>query len=298
MKSARANDNILYLWQNQNTVVIGRNQNPWKECNWEKLYAEGGKMVRRLSGGGAVYHDLGNLNFTFISANSETKVNDNIALIIDALKSLNVNAYFSGKNDILVDGYKISGNAYFCENEILCHHGTLLIDTDITKLSSYLKVSDLKLKSKGIDSVKSRVINLSEINKSIDVKTISNSLTNIFANRFNCEKIDYINDTLPLDRLIEKYNSWEWNFGSSPQFDIQYVERFDWGEVEINLLVEDGIIEKVQVYSDSNDSSISCKIENLLKGEWFQKEKILNAIEKMRDEKKSDLINWFRKIEL
>lgn len=297
-KSSKSYDNILYLWQNENTVVIGRNQNPWKECNWKKLNDDNGKLVRRLSGGGAVYHDLGNLNFTFISADSENRINENVTLIIDALNSVGVNAYFSGKNDILVDGYKISGNAYFSENDKLCHHGTLLIDTNIKKLSSYLKVSKLKLKSKGIDSVKSRVINLNEIDAKLDVQSISNALINTFRSKYSCDKVDYVDNSFHLDNLKEKYNSWEWNFGSSPQFDIEYIERFEWGEVEINLQVEDGVIKDVKVYSDSNDSNISKNIEKLLKDLRFRKEEILKSFDKISDEKKIDLIDWFKRIDI
>lgn len=299
VNSISKTDEVLYLWQNQNTVVIGRNQNPWKECNWKRLYSDGGKMVRRLSGGGAVFHDLGNLNFTFITKDDENKVEENIGVIIEALKSLGIDAYFSGKNDILVDGNKISGNAYFSENEILCHHGTLLIDADITKLSNYLKVSELKLKSKGIDSVKSRVINIKEINCDLTVDILIDTLTDKFNDELNSDEIYFIdeNSESHLSELINKYNSWEWNFGSSPQFDIELRNRFEWGEVDINLIVEDGVIEDIKVYSDCNDTNLSQKIEDILNGIKFQKEDFLESVYKINDDSKSDLINWFRDID-
>lgn len=292
-------DNILYLWQNDNTVVIGRNQNPWKECDYIKLSSDGGKMVRRLSGGGAVYHDLGNLNFTFISKDGENRVEENISIMVDSLKSLGINAYFSGKNDILVDGYKISGNAYFSENEILCHHGTLLIDANINKLSNYLKVSELKLKSKGIDSVKSRVINLKDINKDLDVDILKNTLIEKFCKIFSTEEIHYIdeNSEPKLKQYINKYKSWEWNFGSSPQFDIEFKNRFTWGEVDINIIVEDGVVIDLKVYSDCNDPHFSQNIESSLKGIKFQRKYFIESVNKLNDERKFDLINWFNDIE-
>lgn len=292
-------DNILYLWQNDNTIVIGRNQNPWKECDYIKLSSDGGKMVRRLSGGGAVYHDLGNLNFTFISKDSEKRVEENISIMIDSLKSLGINAYFSGKNDILVDGYKISGNAYFSENEVLCHHGTLLIDANINKLSNYLKVSELKLKSKGIDSVKSRVVNLKEIKNDLNVDVLKNTLIEKFNNIFNTDEIHYIdeNSELKLKQYINKYKSWEWNFGSSPQFDIVFKNRFTWGEVDINIIVEDGVVIDLKVYSDCNDPRFSQNIEVILKGVKFQRKYFVECVNKLNDERKFDLINWFNEIE-
>lgn len=295
VNTSNNDDLILYLWQNENTVVIGRNQNPWKECNWKTLNNDEGKMVRRLSGGGAVYHDLGNLNFTFISKDSENKVLENVNIIVDALKNLGIDAYFSGKNDILVDGYKVSGNAYFTENDILCHHGTLLVNANINKLASYLKVSSLKLKSKGIDSVKSRVINLKEINNDLTVSNIRNSLIDSYFSKVGNGEIYYIdeNSETKIDDLLQKYNSWSWNFGSSPQFDIQLRRRFNWGEVDLNILVEDGIVENIKVYSDSIDPYFSRNIETVLKGVKFKKKNFLEAANKFEIKIKMDLINWF-----
>jgi len=180
VKNAKTEDQIYYLWQNDNTVVIGRNQNPWKECAWEKLEEDGGKLVRRLSGGGAVFHDLGNLNFTIIRKDEELQIERNIGLITKALDKFAIEAYFTGKNDMVVEGYKISGNAFVEEEGILCHHGTMLIDADLTKLGNYLKASELKLKSKGIDSVVARVKNLKEFNSEITVEKIIKSFIDEF----------------------------------------------------------------------------------------------------------------------
>jgi lipoate-protein ligase A len=264
-------DQVLFLWQNQNTVVIGRNQNPWKECNLEELNHQEGRLVRRLSGGGAVYHDMGNLNFTFISSFSEDKVRENIKLIIKALSLNEIHAVFSGKNDILVQEYKISGNAFFVEDDILCHHGTLLIDADLKKMGRILTVSQKKLHSKGIDSVRSRVKNLKELNSGISIESMKINLVNTFSPVsgapiiFRVSEISTDDENITLDtvhKMMNHYQSWEWNFGSSPEFNLQINERFPWGEVDLYLLIKDGIISKVEVATDALDIHLPKKIRN------------------------------------
>ncbi|MTI67759.1 MAG: lipoate--protein ligase, partial [Firmicutes bacterium] len=299
LKSADTKDNILYLWQNENTVVIGRNQNPWKECNLKTLKKNKGKIVRRLSGGGAVYHDLGNLNFTFISKESENRIRKNVKIIIKALNELNIDAYFSGKNDILVDGYKISGNAFLTKDGLLCHHGTLLVDTNIERMIEVLNVSKVKLKSKGIDSVKSRITNLVDIKKNLNISTLKDSLIKNFCNKKD-NKICFIDKKTEtnLENLIKRYNSWDWNFGSSPQFDINFNKRFLWGEVDINLSVEDGVISNVKVYTDSNNPNFSKDIESILMGVKFEKKALLEELEKLEDKNKANILNWFKGISI
>ena len=151
---------ILYLWQNQNTVVIGRNQNAWKECKVESLEENGGHLARRLSGGGAVYHDLGNLNFTFLVSKENYSIDRQLEVIVKAVQKLGAKAEKSGRNDILIDGKKFSGNAFYEQEQHCYHHGTLMMNVNKEMLSKYLTVSKEKLQSKGVDSVKSRVTNL------------------------------------------------------------------------------------------------------------------------------------------
>lgn len=140
---------ILYLWQNQNTVVIGRNQNAWKECRTTKLEEEGGHLARRLSGGGAVYHDLGNMNFTFLINKEEYDLDRQLQVIIGAMEILGLKAEKSGRNDILIDGKKFSGNAFYEQEKHCYHHGTIMVGVNMETLSRYLTVSKDKLKSKG-----------------------------------------------------------------------------------------------------------------------------------------------------
>ncbi len=280
-------DQVLFLWQNQNTVVIGRNQNPWKECNLEALSCQKGQLVRRLSGGGAVYHDIGNLNFTFISAFSEDKVSENIALIVKVLSLNGINAVFSGKNDIIVQGYKISGNAFFVEDDILCHHGTLLLDADLEKLSSILTVSQEKLHSKGIDSVKSRVKNLKELNGDISIESLKADLVNTFSPvgraPLTFKVSEGITDDEHIDlktvhKLMNRYKSWEWNFGSSPEFNLQINERFPWGAVDLYLLVKNGIITEAEIATDALDVDLPKKIKDNILDTRYDYDELISLI--------------------
>lgn len=283
-------DETIFLWQNQNTVVIGRNQNPWKECNLEELNRQGGRLVRRLSGGGAVYHDLGNLNFTFVSAYSDKKIKENIGLIVEVLARNGILAVFSGKNDILVQNYKVSGNAYFVEEDILCHHGTLLVDVDSEQLSRILTVSRRKLESKGIDSIKSRVKNLKEFNDELFIEKLIHDLTEIFVppDGVSCGAIfvDEWTETNRIDReavrqLMQRYESWEWNFGSSPEFNLKISERFQWGEIELYLLVKDGIIAGAEVSTDALDIDLPQRIRNQVCDRKFDYKELISLLQRI-----------------
>ncbi|MGI5985055.1 MAG: lipoate--protein ligase [Clostridiales bacterium] len=287
---AKPEDRLLYLWQNGNTVVIGRNQNPWKECNLDELEKADAKLVRRLSGGGAVYHDLGNLNFTFISCFKENAVGENIEMIIRVLRTYGIEASFNGKNDIQAGQFKFSGNAYFEENNILCHHGTLLIDTDVGKMAKMLTVSPRKLESKGVDSVKSRIINLKELNPDISVNLLKRSLADAFWNIdssagnpaisepeiIRLDEASEYGGEIALDEIMalrDRYLSRDWNFGSSPEFGIKLYGRYDWGEAELYLAVEDGIIKKAEISTDSLDVDLPSKIKkNILNTPFNEKE--------------------------
>lgn len=291
-------DQVLYLWQNYNTVVIGRNQNPWKECNLAELEKADGKLVRRLSGGGAVYHDLGNLNFSFFSNFEKNKVRENIEMIICVLRTYNIEAVFTGKNDIQVGPYKVCGNAYFEGNNMLCHHGTLLLDTDINKLTKMLTVSQLKLESKGIDSVRSRIINLKDINSAITIEGLKASIVDAFLNEsihslmmsgLNVKvsnskiiKIDeksLLGSNMDFDEIMairSRYASWNWNFGSSPNFNVSITRQYKNGEIELCLIVEDGIIKQVRVSTDSLDVDLPFRIQNGIIDTAFDENQLLN----------------------
>lgn len=244
---------LFYLWQNKNTVVIGRNQNPYKECNLTAMKKDEVKLIRRLSGGGAVYHDMGNLNFTFISSEESCDIDRNIQIIIDALKEYNIEAEFNGRNDIIAEERKFSGNAFLTDNNMHCHHGTLLVDVDISKLMKYLTVSKLKIESKGIDSISSRVVNLKELAPEIEIENLKQSLIKRFSETYKCNPeilSDFTNEK-ELESYMEKYLSWDWNYSESPEFDMKLEKKFSWGIIEILLNIENGIIKNSKIFTDS-----------------------------------------------
>ncbi|MFP4016029.1 MAG: lipoate--protein ligase [Halanaerobiales bacterium] len=281
---------ILYLWQNQNTVVIGRNQNAWKECRCQLLEDEGGKLARRLSGGGAVFHDLGNLNFTFVMDKRLYNLERQLEVILNAVNNLGIEARFSGRNDLVVNDKKFSGNAFYFTDRAAYHHGTILIDSDFSKLLKYLQVSKEKIQSKGIESVRSRVINLKEINQGLNIAEIKKALKESFVEKYHSTHSDNMSDlgTKVVDtsqmnelcELYEKYSSWEWRFGNSPDFDITYNERFEWGGVELGLTLRRGIIEQAVFYSDAMESEVFGQLSREFAGLPFRLEDIIECINK------------------
>ena len=296
---------ILYLWQNQNTVVIGRNQNSWRECNVTRLEEDGGQLARRLSGGGAVFHDLGNLNFTFLAHKEDYDIQRHLQVIIRALKDFGIDAQFSGRNDILAEGRKFSGNAFYRTQGACYHHGTLLISVDFSKLSRYLQVSKEKLASKGVASVQSRVINLSELNSELTTDSIRPSLFHALAEITGLPVEDFILDPIKLEnleRLANRYRSWEWLYGSPFPFQVEFAQRFPWGEVQIQCQVEDGLVQEARVYSDAMAVGFASTLQTLLKGSRYQKEALqtvcnqLLGEDEMTPEMIADLCSLFAEL--
>ncbi|MEW9094280.1 MAG: lipoate--protein ligase [Clostridiaceae bacterium] len=273
---------VLYLWRNENTVVIGRNQNPWKECNLERLSNMEGKIARRLSGGGAVYHDLGNLNFTFLTGEKNEDLSKQLSVIIEALKEQRIESSFSGRNDILVDGKKISGNAFYWDNNKYYHHGTLLYKVDVEKLTAILTPPTHKLTSKGIDSVKSRVANLKEYREDLTIESLRKSLIRAFEVKYGeINDIKYLDEeVLDLHELTNKYSSSQWIYGDSPDFHISIDRVTSEGKIEINISAEDSEIKKCKIYTDSLYTKEFTIIEKILEGCVFNKDNIIEALDK------------------
>lgn len=261
---------MLYLWQNQHTVVIGRNQNAWKECRTTLLSAEDGKLARRLSGGGAVYHDLGNLNFTFLTSPLTYDFIRQIKVIIAGLRLLNIPAYFGGRNDIFVDERKFSGNAFYMGKAGRYHHGTLLVDVDIERMARYLQPPTAKLQAKGIDSVRSRVINLKEINSSLTIPKLKEALQTAFLAEYGGKgdelSLEELSHTLPMQKLYEKYQSTSWIYGCTPDFDVELEHRFEWGHVQVGFHVQGGNVSRSVVYSDAMDAELIANLAPCFQG--------------------------------
>ena len=273
---------ILYLWQNQNTVVIGRNQNAFAECRTSLLEQEGGKLARRLSGGGAVFHDIGNLNFTFLVRDEDYDEARQLSVIQTALWELGLQTEKSGRNDLLVNGMKFSGNAYYHSKGQSYHHGTLLIDADMEKLSRYLTPSKAKLQSKGVASVRSRVTNLKALLPDLNCDKMADCMTLAFAKVYGGTPEELTlsgEDLLKIESDSQELSSWQWLYGVRMPFSVSFEDRFPWGSISLHLQVESGMIKSANVYSDSMDWEISSTVSHALGGCRFVYEEMKSALE-------------------
>ncbi|MFP4012124.1 MAG: lipoate--protein ligase [Spirochaetaceae bacterium] len=281
---------ILFLWRNAETVVIGRHQNPWKECNLAQMEQDGVYLARRQSGGGAVYHDLGNTNFTFMTSIDRYDQEENFRIIIDGLASFGITAERSGRNDLLVDGRKVSGSAFKRTKDRAFHHGTLLINADLGRLVDYLSPAKKKLVSKGIDSVRSRVVNLTEFNPGINHEELTAAIFRAFLEYYGEQaEVEHLTreDLAKIPSLsahYEELKDWNWRFGRSPEFTHRLSDRFDWGEMEIHLNARRGRISEVQVFSDTHYPELVEYLEEHLQGLKYAKDDIRHFVETMRSD--------------
>lgn len=278
-----AEDEIyLYLWQNQHTVVIGKHQNPWREVLVSELEAEEGKLARRLSGGGAVYHDLGNMNFTFVMNKKHEDLHRQLKVIVDGVKALGIDAEFSGRNDILAEGRKFSGNAFYYGKDNYYHHGTILVDVDMTKLGRYLNVSMKKLNAKGVESVKSRVINLKELNPELTIRSVMMAIGEAFEAEYGkAEDVYTISEDNAPDQALQRYHhyaSWDWRYGKTPDFDVTFDEKFGWGELVMSFKLKGAIIEESGIYSDAMSTDLVDILKTLFVGKKMERATLVSAL--------------------
>ena len=265
----------LYLWRNRRTVVIGQNQNPYSEVNVEALEADGGFLMRRKTGGGAVYHDDGNLNFSFVVPKALYDQQRQFSVIQRAVESFGLHTEISGRNDILAEGRKFSGNAFSKGRVNDLHHGTLLISGDMSDLAHYLKPKPTKLQKHGVASVRSRVVNLAELNPEITPESIAPRLKEAFLSEYSeyseySEHSDFseIIKRPEVRALHDHFASPEWKYGRWRTFTAQHSAQFDWGGVELALSVDEsrGIITDVQLASDALDLAALDDARRLLTG--------------------------------
>ncbi len=256
---------ILFIWQNDNTVVIGKNQNSYAECDLEKMKADGVTLCRRLSGGGAVYHDAGNLCFSFISHEDDHDVPSQLTAIASVCADFGIQAAPTGRNDIEADGRKFSGNAFYTIGKNKCHHGTVLISSDIGRLSNYLTVSKTKLEAKGIKSVRSRVVNLSELNESITPASFADALIKICGSHL----CPMPSESLYRDRA-ELFASDAWLYGENPKFSEEITYKTAEGEFILHLTVNHGIITDCRVFTDSLDPTAAERLRAEVIGKRFE----------------------------
>ena len=272
---------ILYLWQNAHTVVIGRNQNAWSECRTALLTEEGGFLARRLSGGGAVYHDLGNLNFTFLMSDEDYDVDRQLSVIQAACRKLGISAEKSGRNDLLADGKKFSGNAFYHSKGRAYHHGTLLMDADMEKLSRYLTPPKAKLEAKGVSSVRSRVTNLKQLCPEITCSLLKQALQEAFGQVYGLTPEIYVFPAEAEAQIAadtELLQSWQWLYGQKLPFSVCCEAYLSFGYLQLQLQVVSGVITGVEVYTDAMDWSVSGQVQAALMGCRLEKAALQAAL--------------------
>lgn len=275
---------ILFLWQNQHTVVIGKNQNCWKECKVNYLEGDGGHLARRLSGGGAVFHDLGNLNFTFCIRHEDYDVERQSEAILQAVRMLGIEAEKTGRNDITVSGRKFSGNAFYRTKDFCYHHGTLLVDVDKEHMSKYLNVSREKLQTKSVSSVRSRVVNLKELKPEITVSLLGEKMIQAFEAVYG-----YSSRPLPDSRLDwqeigtyeKRFSSWEWKYGRKLPFQYSMDRRFSWGDIELQFQVDSGVVQAVNAFSDGMDQAFVAALPEVWRGCRYEEQSLCRVLDEI-----------------
>lgn len=278
-KNLPRDEDYVILWINGPAIIVGKNQNTIEEINQDYVDKNDIKIVRRVTGGGAVYHDLGNLNFSLISNQEGTEKIDFKEINVPILKSLEklgVKAEFTGRNDLTVDGKKISGIAQSVHKKRILNHGTILFDTDLTVLSDALNVRKDKIESKGVKSVKSRVTNIKDyLNEEVDTLTFKDLLLkSIF--EYHDEPMEELilsdEQKAGVDKLYEeRYSRWEWNYGESPDFSFKNYKRYPFGSIDVRLEVEHGIIKASKIYGDFFGTRDVAELEEKLIGQRYHR---------------------------
>lgn len=286
------------LWQNDNAIIVGKHQNALAEINLDYVREHDIKVVRRLSGGGAVYHDMGNLNFTFTRTSDQE--NDLVDFkrytqpIIAVLQEMGVNAEFSGRNDIMIEGKKFSGNAEHVFKNKVMHHGTLLFSSNMPNISGALKINPLKYKDRAVKSVPKRVTNIQDhLPEKMTVEEFADRIMDyIIRNYEDCRLYEFTEDDLAKIEQIkkDKYQTWEWNFGYSPNYDFKQGVKTQGGLLEMNMNVAQGIIQELKIQGDFFHIRDISEIEEALKDTPHEEDKIREVLNQF------NLADYFRDI--
>lgn len=302
METVPDNSCILYLWQNRHTVVIGKNQNCWKECKLQQLADDGGLMARRLSGGGAVYHDLGNLNFTFLIHKADYHVSRQLDVILKALELLGIAAEKSGRNDLLADGRKFSGNAFYEKGDRCYHHGTLMVQVDREKLGKYLQVSASKLKSKGVSSVQARVVNLTELKPELTIEQLKQALIDAMELVYGHKARLWPQENLDIQQVEtyrQHYASDAFRLGRRIPFSWEMTHRFAWGEIQLQCEANEGKLRQVQIYSDAMDAGLIEQMALQLQGCAFGSKAMAERLMQMENRQEiTDLCEYLLELNM
>lgn len=278
-------DDCFMLWQNSPAIIIGRNQNAWEEINSDYVEKNNISLVRRLTGGGAVYHDLGNINFTFVVQDEGSGFDFSrfARPIVSALSRLGITAAASGRNDILIDGRKFSGNSEYRSGDRLLHHGTLLFSSDLTVLGQALQVKPQKIASKGIKSVRSRVTNIADyLPQPVSQTEFRTTVMQAVAAEFGAAQKDYHLRQEDLDAIqalkATKYATWQWNYGQAPKFNVQRSNRFSFGEIDVRLQIVNGRIQDCTIFGDFFSNADMSQLSAQLIGVPYQHQALAEAI--------------------
>ncbi|WP_027963867.1 lipoate--protein ligase [Halalkalibacillus halophilus] len=290
LKHLNIDDDQQYLlfYVNGPSIIIGKNQNTVEEINTDYVDANHIKVVRRLSGGGAVYHDLGNLNFSFLAkdeGNNFSNFKKFTQPVVDALQNIGVNAELTGRNDITAEGRKISGNAQFTTKGRMFSHGTLMFDSEVENVIQSLRVKSEKIRSKGIKSIRSRVANISEfVDEEIDMEAFKEVLLTYIFDVKNVEDVPKYQLTEDDWKKIheiskERYQNWDWNYGRSPGFNIQHTKRIEGvGSYDVRLDVKKGVIQDVTIFGDFFGIGEVTEVEEKLQGVRYERDAIVEAL--------------------
>lgn len=280
------NENYFMLWQNDNAIIVGKHQNTVAEINAEYTKENNIKVVRRLSGGGAVYHDLGNLNFTFIvsagGGYEQFNFSDFCKPIIELLNSLGVNAVLNGRNDMSIEGKKFSGNSQYAKRGRIMHHGTIMFDSDLDIVGNSLVVSKDKIQSKGVTSIRSRVTNIKpHMQTDISIEEFKRLLVHhVFKGAEVPQYHLTEEDIKKIEALAsEKYRTWDWNYGSSPKYSVIKERRFEGvGGITLCMDVENGIIKDFDIYGDYFGNGDKSNLKEILVGKQLKKDVIEDSL--------------------
>ncbi len=285
MDRIRPGECVLFLWQNRHTVVIGRNQNAWEECRVDLLREEGGYLARRLSGGGAVYHDEGNLNFSFLVGREDEDPARQSEVILRAVRSLGIPAERTGRNDLETEGRKCSGHAWYRAADRCCHHGTLMMDVDLDRMGRYLTAAPAKLRSRSVASVRSRVMNLKEqcpaLNRQMLTERLIRAFEEVYGLRAERTAVPAESEE-DIRRETEKMASEAWLFPQRIPSSHRMEARFPWGGICLELEVDRGRVKAADCRSDAMEEALIRDISEALEGCTFNRQALTERLETLQ----------------
>lgn len=287
-------DDVFMLWRNDKAVIVGKYQNSAAEINIDYVKEHGIKVVRRQTGGGAVFHDLGNVNYTFIGSKGSGDFRTFSEPILRVLNEMGVLAKFEGRNDLTINGMKFSGTAQCVYRDRILHHGTLLFASEMDDLTAALKVNPLKFKDKAVKSVRKRVTNISEhlptpMSVTDFIEVVMRNVSGYSENAvpYDLSELDIQEITKLRD---EKYSTWDWNFGTSPKFGYTKQLRTGGGNVELNLDVEKGLITAIKFYGDFFAQKDPADFEGLFLNQKYEPENIRQILQSV------EINDYFRNV--